>query len=86
MEIAQAVESALLILDDETVRPTIKYRYLGEEWPLVTRWQAADLRDNGYSTMTAGELALTQMRKGRLRPSRKTQNFGALKAPILIFC
>jgi len=68
MEIAQAVDSTLLILDDETVRPTIQYRYVGEEWPGVTRWQEQDLRDNGYTPMMAGVIALAQMRMGRPRP------------------
>jgi hypothetical protein len=67
MEVIQAVENALLILEDETVRPTIKYAYIGEEWPRALVWAEKDMRDEGCTPSAAGDDALAQMRNARQR-------------------
>lgn len=49
MELAEALQDAFYILEEERVRPTLSYRYVAKEWPREMKWQESDLRKLGYS-------------------------------------
>lgn len=67
MDLHQAVESALLILDEETTRPTVDYDYVGEVWPRALAWQENEYRNADFTPASAGPEALNQMRRARER-------------------
>lgn len=67
MELAQAVEKALRILEEERIRPTIGYRYVSKDWPHEMRYEEQALRKQGYTPSTAGKIGLLRMRRQRPR-------------------
>jgi|GEM_PF-1260389 hypothetical protein len=67
MELTDAVQKALHILEEERVRPTLGYRYVAREWPPETRWEESQLRSQGYTPSMAALIGLSRMRKRRPR-------------------
>jgi hypothetical protein len=67
MEPHQALDKALLILGEETERPTVNYVYVGEEWPKALAWQEDDYLNAGFTPATAGPEALQSMRRAHQR-------------------
>src|SRR5271168_4891230 len=67
MELAEALQSAFYISEEERVRPTLSYHYVGEEWPREMRWDESNMRQQGYTPPMAAAIGLTRMRKKRPR-------------------
>jgi hypothetical protein len=61
----EVVRRALVILNDEQIRPTINYRYVSNQWPRELRWDP-EAKSKYSSPQMAGVYALQNMRK-RLR-------------------
>src|SRR5579859_7435055 len=75
MDMKAMVEQAILILQEEQKRPTLKYEYVSSEWPAEMRYQATQLKSQGYGPSAAGTMALAQARdKKRPRPVRENPN------------
>jgi hypothetical protein len=67
MEVQREIEKALLILEEETERPTVDYDYVGDQWPRVLSWQEDDMRNNDFTPASAGPEALQGMRRTPVR-------------------
>ncbi|MBZ5574631.1 MAG: hypothetical protein LAO09_22475, partial [Acidobacteriia bacterium] len=67
MELAEALQNALYILEEERVRPTLSYRYVGKEWPPEMKWEESNMRQQGYTPSMAAVIGLTRMRQKRPR-------------------
>jgi hypothetical protein len=73
MDLKEAVDKARLILDEEEARPSLKYLYIGSEWPYEMRYEF-ELKKQGYSAAMAGTIALPRMRKRRPREVYENPN------------
>jgi hypothetical protein len=67
MELAEALQNALYILDEDRVRPTLSYGYVGKEWPREMKWEESNMRQQGYTPSMAAVIGLTRMRQKRPR-------------------
>src|SRR5580704_14858143 len=77
MELQQALDQALLILNEEQIRPTINYIYLANDWPEELRWDT-ELRKAGLPPAVRGAVALPRMRKRRPRDVYENPNLWKL--------
>src|ERR1700723_3030403 len=66
MELEQALDQARLIVNEERMRPTLKYSYVSDEWPHEFPVEL-DLQVAGLTPSMAGPDMLTEMRKERPR-------------------
>jgi hypothetical protein len=67
MDLAQALQDALYVFEEERVRPTLSYRYIAEEWPKSMKWEEHTLRPQGYSPAVAADIGLGKERETRPR-------------------
>jgi hypothetical protein len=67
MELGQSLRDAFHILEEERVRPTLKYDYVSDTWPQEIWYQEHDLRSKGFTPAMAGTIALAQLRMKRPR-------------------
>jgi hypothetical protein len=67
MDLAQALQDAMHIFEEERVRPTLGYRYVSKEWPQSMKWEEYTLKPQGYTSVTAGIAGLGKMRTMRPR-------------------
>ena len=67
MELAEALQDAFYILDEERVRPTLNYRYAAKEWPREMALEQYTLGAQGYTPGVAAVTALPRMRAKRPR-------------------
>jgi hypothetical protein len=77
MELAQALQDAFYILEEERVRPTLNYRYVATEWPVSMKWEEYTLGQQGYTPAMAAITGLDRMR-GK-RPREVEEDPGAFK-------
>jgi len=73
MDMKAAIEQAMLILQEEQKRPTIKYQYVSAAWPVEMQFQEYQLKSQGYGASAAGTMALAQVRD-KQRPRRVREN------------
>src|SRR5438045_2941889 len=67
MKLAQALQDAFHILEEERVRPTLGYRYVAKEWPREMKWEEYKLKPQGYTPAAAAVMGLSRMRDKRPR-------------------
>jgi hypothetical protein len=67
MELAQALQNAFHILEEERVRPTLNYQFVTTEWPGVHEVRRIWLKPQGYTPAMAAIIGLGQMRGKRPR-------------------
>jgi hypothetical protein len=67
MDLAQALQDAIHIFEEERVRPTLSYRYVAKEWPRSMKWQEYTLKPQGYTPGMAAVMGLANMQKQRPR-------------------
>ncbi|MGA3325807.1 MAG: hypothetical protein ABSF45_15145 [Terriglobia bacterium] len=67
MELAEAFQNAVYILEEELIRPTLSYGYVSDEWPREMIWEESNLRKQGYSPAMAASVGLPRMRQRRPR-------------------
>jgi hypothetical protein len=67
MDLAQALQDALYIFEEERLRPTLSYRYVAKEWPKSMTWEEHTLKPQGYSPAMAAITGLGKMRGRRPR-------------------
>jgi hypothetical protein len=67
MELAEAFQNALYILEEERVRPTPSYRYVAKEWSREMLLEECTLKPQGYTPSVAAATTLTRMRAKRPR-------------------
>jgi hypothetical protein len=67
MNLAQAIQDALYIFEEERVRPTLSYRYVAKEWPKSMKWEEYTLKPQGHSPAMAAVTGLYKMRGKRPR-------------------
>ncbi len=73
MELQQALDQALLILNEEQTRPTINYRYILTDWPEELRFDS-ELKAKGLPPAFRGIVALPRMRRKRPREVYENPN------------
>ena len=73
MELQQALDQALLILNEEQTRPTINYLYISSECPEELRWDF-EIKNKGLGPAFGGAVALPRMRKKRPREVYENPN------------
>jgi hypothetical protein len=67
VNIDEAFQKALQVIEDEPVTPTLKYEYVGEEWPTNVMYQQAQMRQMGLGPAIAAQYGLNDERKRRPR-------------------
>jgi len=67
MELAEALQNAFYILEEERVRPTLNYRYVAKEWPHEMQLEQYTLGAQGYTPSMAAITVLGRMRAERPR-------------------
>jgi len=80
MELVEAFQNALYILEEERVRPTLSYRYVAKEWPPEVKWEEHTMRPQGYTPSMAAALGLTRMRTRRPRGVEENPNLFAFES------
>lgn len=74
MELAQGLQDAFHILEEERVRPTLNYRYVATEWPVSMKWEEYTLKPQGYTPAMAAITGLGRMRGKRPREVEENPN------------
>jgi len=74
MDLAEALKDAFYILEEERVRPTLSYRYVGEQWPREMKWEEGNMRGQGYTPAMAADMGLRRMRERRPRQVEENPN------------
>jgi len=67
MNISEALEKALQILEEEQVQPTLGYRYVSDAWPGNSFYMQDDLQKKGWTATMAAQAGLTNEREKRPR-------------------
>jgi hypothetical protein len=67
MDIDEALEKAVRILEEEQVQPTLGYRYVANAWPSNQLYQQSNLQAQGYTLAMAAQLGLALERQQRPR-------------------
>jgi hypothetical protein len=67
VDINEALQKALQILEDEPVTPTLRYEYVGKEWPTNVLFQQPQMRQMGIGPAIAAQYGLNDERRRRPR-------------------
>ena len=68
MDLAEALEKSSRILEEEQLRPTVTYMYASPEWPMEMRFDAAQMKQQGYQAAGAGLMLLINRLRQERRP------------------
>jgi hypothetical protein len=80
MELAEAFQNALYILEEERVRPTLRYRYVAKGWPREMQLEEYTLGAQGYTPCMAAATVLIRMRTQRPRVVWENPNLFAFES------
>ena len=67
MDLAQALQDAMHIFEEERVRPTLGYLYVAKGWPRSMQWEEYTMKPQGHTPVTAAIVGLGRMRTTRPR-------------------
>jgi hypothetical protein len=68
MDLAEAIEKASRVLEEEQVRPTLTYVYVATDWPVEMRFEESQMRQQGYQPSSSGLMLLINRLRKQSRP------------------